>query len=219
MPLIEHDVMVDDQKKLEVLHDHYKETFTYIRDRERQRDKQFLIIIALIGLLFLETQYPSNIHSFLKTIKTHATEFDFSILPVPIITSVTWTVLFLYILRNCQISITIERQYEYLHKVECIVGELLGNSIYNREGRSYLINYPIFSEVVWIFYTQVFPILVILFEVELLWKELSDKVVGYHYVYDGIMAGSIALILILYRGPQLIDFIKKKMDSLTKHCT
>ena len=30
---------IDDNVKLEVLHDHYKESFLYIREREKQRDR------------------------------------------------------------------------------------------------------------------------------------------------------------------------------------
>ncbi len=38
------------EKHLEVLHDHYKETFSQIREREKLRDQ---LLLALIGLFEL----------------------------------------------------------------------------------------------------------------------------------------------------------------------
>ena len=52
------DHRMPDSPRLEVLHDHYKESFSYIRERERERDRLFLILIALFALLALEIQYP-----------------------------------------------------------------------------------------------------------------------------------------------------------------
>ena len=204
-------MMLDENKKLEILHDHYKESFAYIRERERQRDNQFLILIVLFGLLFLEIQYPNNIQGLLKTIKTPITEFNFGILPISILSSVTWSLLFLYVLRNSQLSITIERQYEYLHKLEDIIGEIIDSSIYNREGRAYLANYPLFSNVVWIFYILAFPILSILLILTLLLKEYYHEIVKYHYIYDGVMGGAIVIVFVLYRGPQLLEFVNVLM--------
>jgi hypothetical protein len=202
--------MADDNKKLEILHDHYKETFSYIHEREKQRDNLFLIVIGLLGLLFLEVQYPSDIQSVLKIIKTPAAEINFSIFPVPIITSLTWTVFLIIVLRYCQVSITIERQYEYLHKLEEVIGDFFQDSIYNREGRAYLISYPIFSEVLWIFYTQLFPLLIIVLQVLIIRWEINYSVIDYHYIYDAIMGAGATLALVLYRIPQLVEAIKNK---------
>lgn len=45
-------------QRLEILHDHYKETFALVRDRERSRDRLFLVVIGLCGLLALQIAYP-----------------------------------------------------------------------------------------------------------------------------------------------------------------
>jgi hypothetical protein len=206
--------MIDYNKNLEILHDHYKETFAYIRERERQRDSLFLIVIGLLGLLFLEVQYPNDIQTLLKTIKTPVTEINFSILPVSIITSITWTVLLIIILRHCQTSITIERQYKYLHKLEDVIGSYFRDvSIYNREGEAYLKNYPVFSYMVWIFYTLIFPLIIIFMQVLIICQEIRSDMISYHYVYDTIIAGVTVLLLALYRAPQLIEAIKKKISK------
>lgn len=202
--------MTDDNKKLEILHDHYKETFSYIREREKQRDRLFLIIIGLLGLLFLEVQYPNDIQLFLKTIKALGAEINFSIFPVPIITSVTWTVFLIIVLRNCQVSIIIERQYEYLHKLEDVIGGFFQDSIYSREGRAYLPSYPVFSEVVWIFYTQLFPLLIIVLQVLIIYREIKYNVISYNYIYDAMVGVGVTLVLILCRGPAAYRCNKEK---------
>lgn len=203
--------MADDDKKLEILHDHYKETFSYIREREKQRDRLFLITIGILGLLFLEVQYPSDIQLFFKTIKTHGAEINFSIFPVSIVTSLTWTVFLIIVLRNCQVSITIDRQYEYLHKLEDFIGDFFQDSIYSREGRSYLTKYPVFSNIVWIFYTILFPLIIIVLQVLIIRWEIDYREINYHYVYDAIMATGVFFALVLYRIPQFVEAIKNKI--------
>jgi len=202
-------------KSLEILHDHYKETFAYIREREKQRDRLFLIAIGLLGLLFLEVQFPSEIQTLLQTIKSPTLVINISILPVSIITSVTWTILLILVLRHCQVSITIERQYKYLHKLEDVIGgffqKFSGDAfIYHREGKAYLKNYPVFSKAVWIFYTILFPLIVIAMEVVILHLEIGSEAIKYYYVFDILMGGCITFLLSLYRGPQVIKKVKEK---------
>jgi hypothetical protein len=46
-------------KQLEILHDHYKETFTRLREVEALRDRLFLRLIGLFALLIIEIGYPA----------------------------------------------------------------------------------------------------------------------------------------------------------------
>jgi hypothetical protein len=106
---------------LEVLHDHYKESFSYIRERERERDRLFLILIALFALLALQIQYPINFRGALSSITFLGIELDAGSLPLPAFLTATWVVTLAITLRYCQASINVERQYEYLHKLEVSV--------------------------------------------------------------------------------------------------
>ena len=47
--------------RFEALYDHYKDTFGRIRDREQRRDRLFLWLIGLLGVLFLFADYPQVI--------------------------------------------------------------------------------------------------------------------------------------------------------------
>lgn len=187
--------------KLNILHDHYKESFLYIRDREKQRDRLFLFIIALIGILFLEIQYAEIFPNIFKSISLESFNLNLSTIPIFVFLSITWTYLFVLILKYCQIAIGIEKQYEYLHILEKKISNIFNdNEIYSREGRAYLKNYPIFSEFAWIFYVLIFPIIAILSTALLLYFEWNmENTVYYHLIYDSLLVLGVALSFILYR--------------------
>ena len=208
---------IDDNTKLEVLHDHYKKSFLHICEREKQRDRLFLFVIALIGVLFLEIQYSDVFSNILGNIKLEFVELDISIMPISIFLSVTWTYLFVIVLKHCQSSILIERQYEYLHHMEDKISQLFGDqSVYYREGRAYLNKYPLFSNMVWIFYILLFPIIIILLVGLIIYLE-SYKIEAplYHLIYDLLLAIGIIVSFMFYRffplGKDVLSRIRNKI--------
>lgn len=201
--------------KLNILHDHYKESFLYIRDREKQRDRLFLFIIALIGILFLEIQYAEIFPNIFKNINLESFNLNLSTIPIFVFLSITWTYLFVLILKYCQIAIGIEKQYEYLHILEKKISNIFNDKeIYNREGRAYLKNYPIFSEFAWIFYVLIFPIIAILSTALLLYFEWNmENTVYYHLIYDSLLVLGVALSFILYRIWSFVIIIYQAMKK------
>ena len=69
--------------------------------------------------------------------------------------SATWVFALAVALRYCQGSITIERQYDYLQKLEDELSPEFGGTLYRREGREYHDRYPAFSSLAWRFYRTV----------------------------------------------------------------
>ncbi len=55
------------EQHLDVLHNHYTESFAYIREWEKQRDRLFLVLIGLFALLFFEVQYPFLLLAYIAT--------------------------------------------------------------------------------------------------------------------------------------------------------
>lgn len=186
--------------ELDILHDHYKESFLYIREREKQRDRLFLFVIALIGVLFIETQYSDIFPALLESISLESAELDLSILPISIFLSVTWTYLFVVVLKYYKTSINIERQYGYLHALENKISKFFKDKrIYCREGKSYLDNYPDFSKFVWAFYTLFFPIILILSIFSIINFEYKiTNIAYYHLIYDILLACGLAYIVVLF---------------------
>lgn len=201
--------------KLNILHDHYKESFSYICDREKQRDRLFLFIIALIGILFLEIQYAEIFPNIFKSINLESFNLNLSTIPIFVFLSITWTYLFVLILKYCQIAIGIEKQYEYLHILEKKISNIFNDKeIYSREGRAYLKNYPIFSEFAWIFYVLIFPIIAILSTALLLYFEWNmENTVYYHLIYDSLLVLGVALSFILYRIWSFVIIIYQAMKK------
>lgn len=208
-------MLIDDNTKLGVLHDHYKESFLHIREREKQRDRLFLFVIALIGVLFLEIQYSDVFSNILGNIKLEFVELDISIIPISIFLSVTWTYLFVIVLKYCQSTILIERQYEYLHHLEDKISQLFGDqSVYRREGRAYLNKYPLFSDLVWIFYILLFPTIVILSVGLIIYLEgYKIETPLYHLIYDSTLTIGIIISFILYRFYPLMKNILLKIKN------
>jgi len=196
-------------KSLDVLHDHYKESFSYIREREKNRDRNFIIVIVIIGILFLQIQYPVNFQGALGKLSVQKMEIHLDALPLAAILSITWTLLLVFTLRYCQSTINIERQCKYLHKLEEKISTILGDDeIYCREGKAYLNNYPLFSNWVWFFYTILFPIIVIAAISTLMSFELGTlQYPTYHKVYDVTLSAGVAVSFILYR---FVPLFRKK---------
>jgi len=208
-----------DDTKLEILHDHYKESFSYIREWEEKRDRLFMFVIAMIGILFLEIQYSDLFSGILGSIKLEFVELNISLMPISVFLSITWTYLFTIVLRYCQHSILIERQYDYLHSLESKISKFFGGrDIYCRESRAYLNKYPLFSELAWIYYSFLFPAIVIMsvwlaiyFEWNKIWGPL------YHLIYDLSLSIAVITYLIFYRfyplGKKLVLKVKDRISS------
>jgi hypothetical protein len=192
-------------KELDILHDHYKDSFAYIREREKQRDRLFLYLVGVLGLLFLEVQYPATLQQLLAEVSAEGAKMNVGTLPIPIIASATWTVLMILVLRHSQSAISIERQYKYLHRLEDAVSKMLGDgSVYCREGKEYGENYPAFSWWSWFFYSYVSGIVTVGLAAYLAGSELRGRQpVSYNAYFDAGMALGVAVSLILYRGPNV----------------
>ena len=207
---------VSDESQLEVLHDHYKVSFRLIREREKQRDRLFLIIIALIGLLYFELGYPEMAKQIVRHAEAGGVVVDLSAVPISVFLSVTWTMLFALALRYCQTSILIERQYTYLHSVETRLAEMSDfTGMFQREGKSYLDRYPAFSTWAWIFYTMLFPGIILTAVIMALLLE-AEQINGsqYVFVYDAVIASGLALTFILYRTPEVWHRLVRWMKGL-----
>src|SRR5215217_3768933 len=204
-----------DSPRLEVLHDHYKESFSYIRERERERDRLFLILIALFALLALEIQYPINFRGAVGTLTFLGIELNVDALPLPAFLTATWVTVLVITLRYCQASTNVEWQYVYLHKLEDkISAELKDDELYRREGRAYKSEYPLFSWWAWRFYAVVLPVIVIIATCVLIfqeWTRLEYPLLS--RIFDLISASGIAVSFILYRIVPLASAAVKNQEK------
>jgi len=51
---------LSEDKKLEILNDHYKDTFSHILNYLKQRDRLFLYLLLVLTVMFLQVVSPSE---------------------------------------------------------------------------------------------------------------------------------------------------------------
>ena len=153
--------MAADSALAEILHDHYKDTFAIVCDRERQRNRLFLIVLALLGLLVLLLQSSATLHLAIPKINILGLTVKLSKLPLCVVISTSWVFLTALLLRYYQLTLHVYKQYDYVHCLEERLSEALGSrDIITREGKAYLANKGhYFRHWTWRFYTLCFPLI------------------------------------------------------------
>ena len=186
---------------LAILNDHHRDTFGHIKAWEMRRDRIFYVIATLVGFLFLGVYYPSTVRAvFANSVTIFGAEIDLASLPVEILVSFGWSILFALALRYCQASITVDRQYDYLHGVERKMAALSGDGdLFQREGSAYLSDYPAFSKWVYFFYAGIFPLTVVSVSAWLLAVECTSTGERFHAIFDAFMWLGVATSFFLYR--------------------
>src|SRR5688572_26851375 len=86
-------------KQLDILNDHYKDTFTRLRESEQTRDRLFLWLVGLFVLLILEIGYPAAVGGTLGKVKIADAEVNLQALPLAALLSVTWVLTLLITLQ------------------------------------------------------------------------------------------------------------------------
>ena len=209
----QHDVPAE--KRLDVLHDHYKDTFGYIRAREQSRDRLFAIVIVLFGALAIQVQYPARVNEAAQTLVIAGVTVDLMALPLPAVLDATWVALLAVVLKYCQLCVNVERQYVYLHTLESTLTAYFGGDLYTREGSSYAKGYPLLLNWAWVCYVFVFPALVLLSAVGLqvvMWRDLDYR--WPHDVFGALCALAIVASIFFYRVAPFV--VERARESPTK---
>src|SRR5579875_2097547 len=193
--------LAGDVDKLTLLHDHYKETFALIRERETQRDRLFLWLLVIFAVLAIEIQYPANFNGVLGHLQVAGNTIDLQQLPLSRLLNVSWVFTAAFVLKYCQVAKAVERQYTYLHLLEDRISDSLGDAdLYRREGRAYLEQYPHLLNWAWVYYTILFPAALMVAVVYLLSIEcMSLQGSVFSKMFDVVFGISILASLALYR--------------------
>jgi len=153
--------MSSDDVKLEILAEHYKDTFFHIQEYLKLRDRLFLLILIVATLMLFQIYSPAESGETFSQLIIKKLELKSSI-DITFIGSIIWFALLSLVVRYFQTVVHIERQYAYIHQLEKIISTEYGSKVFTREGKSYLKDYPLFSSWAWILYTIVFPALLLL---------------------------------------------------------
>ena len=188
---------MNDDKRAELLMDHYKDTFEHILFHWKARNRLFLFILTLLAAMTVDAAKPGSLtdaaNAYLsKTLPVEAKTgvqsqptrltVDFSA-----VGALCWFVLLCLVIQYYQRSILVDRQYNYIGELENQLCSLLGGDFVTREGKAYRSatgvyhpqqsgGRPLFLEAVGPLYVWVFPCLLCGFVVVRLW------LAGWHWV-------------------------------------
>lgn len=166
-----------DEKILEVYYDHYKDTFSFLRDYIKERDRYFLYTLIILFIILFQV----NNQIVIKDIVQHYVSSDLgsnASIDFNYINSLVLFVFLSVIVRYFQSNILIQRQYAYIHLVEEKLTAYIqeSNCSITREGKSYLDGYPKVSYFIHRIYTVVFPVLLcIVLMIKIYDESLNDN--------------------------------------------
>jgi hypothetical protein len=201
-----------DEKKIEILYDHYKDTFENQKVFLLKRNYYTLIILGLIATLSFQISNPdqSNVISS-EIIKKNIGDItiDFSYINSVLNFALLWVVIMYY-----QINLLIEKIYKYIQEIEGKLTNEMAPFEISREGKTYLDHYPWLSEVVHKIYSICFPVTLICVAIIKCVTEknqFTEPFKNGHFWFDTIALFGIVLTSVLYlTNRHFNDFKKKK---------
>lgn len=153
--------MLTDDTKFQILHEHYKDSFTQIQEYIKLRDRLFILILIVVTLMLFQIYSPKDSGIAISQFVAKKFELENS-MDISFIGSILWFGLLGLVIRYFQTVVHIERQYEYIHNLEEQISPYYDNKTFTKEGQSYLNAYPLFSEWIWRLYTFIFPVLLLI---------------------------------------------------------
>lgn len=176
---------------------HYKDTHNIAVDEKRVRERSLLIAVMASCIhgfaIFNAATITSITNSFVNT------KFGIKLLlNFNIVNSFFWVLLLTAILRYFQANIYINRLYTYLHKIENDLQMLCNKSIFDREGRHHVTNYPMFLGWVYMIYTWLAPSLLMILSTIKICSEFNSNVTRFALWFDAAIYGCLFISMALY---------------------
>lgn len=148
---------MNEDKKIELLCDHYKDTFTHIKDAIKQRDRLFTIVLFLVTIFLFQLYSPKDFGDSVSSLISAQLSVQ-SKIDLAFISTLLWFILLVISIKYYQTVVFIERQYDYIHSLEELISNYFDKKAFTREGISYLSNYPKFSNWTFFLYTIFYPV-------------------------------------------------------------
>ena len=184
--------------KLTVLNDHYNHTVDDMKKTGRSRDKAFVTVFVLLGVMAFILVSPNHSQSLLSQIITKKLGID-ATLSISFIGSLIWAGLLFTSISYFQSVINLEKMYNYSHRLEEELTKHFGGSVFTREGMSYLEKYPIYSDWLHIVYRYIFPVLLVLvLGAKIIAEEKTRNHPAVPMIVDWLIYAMIVISVVLY---------------------
>lgn len=187
---------------LEKAYDHYKETCAICREQVKERNVLFLkMLLSLAGMFLLMMQTNEAMQIFVSYMKEkYKCNVTF---PANLISTLIWIVLLYYTLGYYRISINLERQYSYIHKLENAINRMIGQLQgqyagfrIEREGKAYLKRYPKLLDAADFIYKTVFPGIYLVLVILGGWKRYTGEPELFASIQMGIAICCVILTIL-----------------------
>lgn len=184
--------------KLQVLNEHYAQTYEFLYSHLKKRDRLFAAVLALLFAMLFQLYTPQDA-SFLIS-KLISTKLGLKeTINFLYIQSVIWFLLLAIVIKYFQAVVYIERQYGYIHSLEKLLSKPYEDGAFTREGVSYQKDYPAFLNWASFLYTILFPSILIIVSFSKIISEFNDH--GFDEVlvwFNGVIFLFTIFSIVLY---------------------
>lgn len=200
--------------KLEVLNDHYKDSFCYLQQFIKRRDWLFFLILAVISLMLFQVFSPGEASTAISQFISKRLDVSATI-NITFVGSVMWFGLLGLLLRYFQTLSHIERQYDYVHALEKRLNQVFADDrAFTRESKSYLTSYPLLSIWAWFLYTIIFPVLLMTIVVyKIIGEAKTPTITKGLFAFDCAAAIFIIISTLLYLHLMHFETVKSAVTS------
>ena len=204
---------------LDVLYDHYKETFTLSKEAQSRRNKSFIVLCGLEAVSFLVLVRPEK--AFEIIMNGINKELDLTLqVSNTIIQTLLWLLIAYVMIRYIQDTLYVERQYIYLDKLEKAISSNMKINIFTREGENYQNNYPMVLNFIDLFYKMLMPLFLVIINTVRIHKEwITSENITIALICDTVLFGAIFIITWFYFfeiHPKITAFCKKHVPLVNK---
>ena len=127
------------QKKIDILHDHYKDTFSHLVSYRKQRDRLLLYQVGVVTILLLYQFLPYETIDIIFSVVSQKTELEINLNFLDRLLLIFTPVIVLLLVisrRYWQVWHLIDSQYDYLEKLENELASLYTSRIpFTRESK------------------------------------------------------------------------------------
>lgn len=195
---------------LEILSNHYSETFSLLKEAVARRDRIFLYILGLIFLLLLYINAPSSLSNWLSQLANSQSGNNQStelLLDSSFIGAVLLFGLLSLAHTYFQTVLHIERQYDYVYSLEKQLSQNFENKAFIREGAHYKKSKRKFAAWTKMIFWYLFPLLFLAFNITwMIFLFTKSNATSVYKIIDSLIIVSITISLYFY----LLALIKKK---------
>lgn len=166
---------------------HYNDTFEHLMYHWKMRNRVFIFILILLGVIVLDLVSPGLISKgvnayIIKSLDLKIDDQNATVIDLSVINAGIWFVLLSLVVNYYQRSIFVDRTYHYIDKIERQLCLLMEGDFITREGKAYKSRTgiykndkekrPIFLRTVGPLYTFIFPLLLCFITI---WKLKSQN--------------------------------------------